>query len=161
MVRCYGARLNKEVGRLAVPPAPAASQSCAWIGATAVRCDQRQSAHGKARPQHSGLLAGRLWAQRPWRVFGRAQIRPPCHRRLASAASCTSTTTLPVAKTTATPQAHKRYICRGCYYIYDEATSPSPPGSGTVIAFADLPSTWVCPDCGSDRHTFRPYVKPV
>jgi GntR family transcriptional regulator/MocR family aminotransferase len=43
----------------------------------------------------------------------------------------------------------RRYICRGCYYVHDEA-------AGT--AFADLPPDWRCPDCGTDRSNFRPHV---
>lgn len=39
-----------------------------------------------------------------------------------------------------------RYICRGCYYIHDEA-------SGTQ----GLPADWTCPDCGTDKSKFRPY----
>ena len=50
------------------------------------------------------------------------------------------------------------FICRGCYYIYNEALgSPQhaiPPGT----LFAALPSNWRCPDCGTDKATFRPYL---
>jgi GntR family transcriptional regulator / MocR family aminotransferase len=27
-------------------------------------------------------------------------------------------------------------------------------------AFATLPATWRCPDCGTEKTTFRPYVSP-
>lgn len=59
----------------------------------------------------------------------------------------------------ATPgMGHRSYICRGCYFIYDEAQGiPSqaiPPGT----PFAALPDTWRCPDCGTDKTTFRPHV---
>jgi GntR family transcriptional regulator / MocR family aminotransferase len=51
------------------------------------------------------------------------------------------------------------FICRGCYYIYEEskgvAAGPStlPPGS----SFTSIPDTWRCPDCGTDKEKFRPY----
>jgi GntR family transcriptional regulator/MocR family aminotransferase len=50
-----------------------------------------------------------------------------------------------------------RFICRGCYYIYDEAAGVPgvvPPGT----RLADLPETWRCPDCGTDRGKLRPYT---
>ena len=57
------------------------------------------------------------------------------------------------------PQSHqRRFICRGCYFIYEEAqglpTQSIPPGS----PFADIPASWSCPDCGTDKTNFRPYV---
>jgi GntR family transcriptional regulator/MocR family aminotransferase len=38
------------------------------------------------------------------------------------------------------------FICRGCYYIYQESQGPR---------FADLPANWQCPDCGTDKSNFR------
>jgi GntR family transcriptional regulator/MocR family aminotransferase len=44
------------------------------------------------------------------------------------------------------------FICRGCYYIYDElGTPPKAP-------FASLGDEFRCPDCGTDRSNFRPHV---
>jgi GntR family transcriptional regulator/MocR family aminotransferase len=52
----------------------------------------------------------------------------------------------------------RRFICRGCYYVYEEAVGlPQqnvPPGT----PFAALPDSWRCPDCGTDKSTFRPLV---
>ena len=50
------------------------------------------------------------------------------------------------------------YICRGCYFIYNEAQGL--PGSGIAAGtrFADLPATWECPDCGTDKSAFRVHV---
>ncbi|HXJ22403.1 MAG TPA: aminotransferase class I/II-fold pyridoxal phosphate-dependent enzyme [Polyangia bacterium] len=44
------------------------------------------------------------------------------------------------------------FICRGCYYIYDE--------SKAGIAFGSLADDWRCPDCGTGKGTFRPYSPP-
>ena len=56
---------------------------------------------------------------------------------------------------------HRRFICRGCYFIYEEASGlpqqSIPPGT----PFADIAATWRCPDCGTDKTTFRPYVEKV
>jgi GntR family transcriptional regulator/MocR family aminotransferase len=54
---------------------------------------------------------------------------------------------------------HRRFMCRGCYFIYEEAeglpAQSIPPGT----MFADIPSGWRCPDCGTEKGTFRPYVE--
>jgi GntR family transcriptional regulator / MocR family aminotransferase len=54
---------------------------------------------------------------------------------------------------------HRRFMCRGCYFIYEEAeglpTQSIPPGT----MFADIPAAWRCPDCGTEKGTFRPYVE--
>ncbi len=58
----------------------------------------------------------------------------------------------------ATPAAgHRSFICRGCYFIYDEAQGVPqqaiPPGT----QFAALADTWRYPDSGTDKSTFRPH----
>ncbi len=52
----------------------------------------------------------------------------------------------------------RRFICRGCYYIYDEEKSGRPDGVPSGTSFAALPSGWRCPDCGTDVSAFRPYM---
>ena len=49
----------------------------------------------------------------------------------------------------ASEAASRRFICRGCYFIYEDA-----PGK---TDFADAPADWKCPDCGTDKGNFRPY----
>lgn len=44
-----------------------------------------------------------------------------------------------------------RFICRGCYYIHDGL-------AGAGVPFAELDAAWRCPDCGSEKSAFRPYV---
>jgi GntR family transcriptional regulator/MocR family aminotransferase len=52
------------------------------------------------------------------------------------------------------------FICNGCYFIYDQSAGlpdqSIPPGT----SFAAIPSNWRCPDCGTEKTTFRPHVEP-
>jgi len=63
---------------------------------------------------------------------------------------------LPAAPAVAT-SAGGRFICRGCYFIYDEGEDAAGKGE----AFADLPASWRCPDCGTGRANFRPHGPAV
>ena len=47
-----------------------------------------------------------------------------------------------------------RFICRGCYFIYDEGRAEP----GRAPPFAQLGEDWRCPDCGTDTGSFRPYL---
>jgi GntR family transcriptional regulator/MocR family aminotransferase len=53
---------------------------------------------------------------------------------------------------------HRRFMCRGCYYIYEEANGLPQQSIPAGTSFADIPSAWRCPDCGTEKTTFRPYV---
>ncbi len=55
--------------------------------------------------------------------------------------------------------AQRRFICRGCYYIYEEAAGLPQQSIKPGTPFAAIPATWRCPDCGTDKMTFRPYVE--
>jgi GntR family transcriptional regulator / MocR family aminotransferase len=55
--------------------------------------------------------------------------------------------------------AQRRFICRGCYFIYEEANGLPQQSIKPGTQFADIPVTWRCPDCGTDKSTFRPYVE--
>jgi GntR family transcriptional regulator / MocR family aminotransferase len=50
---------------------------------------------------------------------------------------------------------HRRFICRGCYFVYEEAhglpQQEIPPGTD----FGRLRGTWQCPDCGTEKGKFR------
>jgi GntR family transcriptional regulator/MocR family aminotransferase len=54
------------------------------------------------------------------------------------------------------PSAPGSFICRGCYYVYEEAKGA--PGLPAGTAFATIPAEWRCPDCGTERGNFRPYA---
>lgn len=47
------------------------------------------------------------------------------------------------------------FICRGCYFVYDEAQGLPLAGIAPGTPFGALPRTWQCPDCGTDKTTFR------
>ena len=74
----------------------------------------------------------------------------------------------PRAATSAAPShpmradgAGRRFICRGCYFIYEESAGLSQQGIMPGTPFAAIPADWRCPDCGTDKATFRPYVEKV
>jgi GntR family transcriptional regulator / MocR family aminotransferase len=52
----------------------------------------------------------------------------------------------------------RRFICRGCYFIYEEAVGLPQAGIEVGTPFAALPAAWRCPDCGTEKGTFRPYL---
>jgi GntR family transcriptional regulator/MocR family aminotransferase len=54
--------------------------------------------------------------------------------------------------------AQRRFICRGCYFVYEESTGLPQQSILPGTPFAAIPSTWRCPDCGTEKTTFRPYV---
>jgi GntR family transcriptional regulator / MocR family aminotransferase len=55
----------------------------------------------------------------------------------------------------------RRFICRGCYFIYEESKGLPQESIKPGTPFAALPSSWRCPDCGTDKATFRPYVEKL
>ena len=51
--------------------------------------------------------------------------------------------------------------CPGCGYTYDVVTGDEREGFAAGTAWADIPDTWCCPDCGvRDKVDFVP-VEPV
>jgi len=55
------------------------------------------------------------------------------------------------------PSAH-RFICSGCYFIYDDRLGLPAQGVAPGTPVADFSDGWRCPDCGSPKTTFRPHV---
>ena len=55
--------------------------------------------------------------------------------------------------------AERRFICRGCYFVYEEANGLPQQSIRPGTAFADIPANWRRPDCGTEKATFRPYVE--
>lgn len=49
----------------------------------------------------------------------------------------------------------KRYICRACGLIYDEALGDADSGIAAGTRFEDIPDDWVCPLCGVGKADFE------
>jgi rubredoxin len=52
-----------------------------------------------------------------------------------------------------------RYRCKVCEHIYDPTEGDPTSGIAPGTAFADLPDTWVCPDCGATKADFEPITE--
>lgn len=59
---------------------------------------------------------------------------------------------------TSAPTHERRFMCRGCYYIYEEQRGLPQQGLPPGTSFAAIPDSWRCPDCGTDKSNFRPLV---
>lgn len=51
----------------------------------------------------------------------------------------------------------KKFICRVCGYIYDEARGDLEHGLPAGTRFDDISDDWVCPLCGASKRDFEPY----
>ena len=49
----------------------------------------------------------------------------------------------------------EKYRCTVCGYIYDSQIGDPSQGIKPGTAFADLPDTWVCPECGVGKDMFE------
>src|ERR1700722_225634 len=54
----------------------------------------------------------------------------------------------------------QKFICGGCYFIYEPASGLPDQAITSGTPFAKISSDWRCPDCGTEKTTFRPYVEP-
>lgn len=52
------------------------------------------------------------------------------------------------------------FMCGGCYFIYDQSAGLPEQSIPSGTLFAAIPPNWRCPDCGTEKTTFRPYVEP-
>ena len=50
---------------------------------------------------------------------------------------------------------YKTWQCGTCGYIYDEAEGLPGEGFPPGTRWADIPDTWVCPDCGMSKAQFE------
>jgi len=48
----------------------------------------------------------------------------------------------------------KKYVCDACGYVYDPKVGDPDNGVPAGTAFADIPDTWVCPECGVGKDQF-------
>ena len=49
-----------------------------------------------------------------------------------------------------------KYVCDVCGYEYDPAAGDPDNGVDAGTAFADIPESWVCPECGVGKESFSP-----
>ena len=66
-----------------------------------------------------------------------------------------------VARAPVTPRPPERqtFMCGGCYYIYEPSAGIPDQLIAPGTPFTAIPAHWRCPDCGTDKSTFRPYVE--
>ncbi len=51
------------------------------------------------------------------------------------------------------------FMCRGCFYIYEETKGAPQHGIPPGTAFTSIAENWRCPDCDTDKAAFRPYTE--
>jgi len=49
----------------------------------------------------------------------------------------------------------RRWRCQLCSFEYDEAAGLPEEGIAPGTAWADVPATWSCPDCGASKDEFE------
>ena len=90
--------------------------------------------------------------------------REPCqltigaHVATPDSAITTARIPLPLAREPQVEQ--QKFICGGCYFIYEPASGLPDQAIASGTPFAKISSDWRCPDCGTEKTTFRPYVEP-
>jgi GntR family transcriptional regulator / MocR family aminotransferase len=58
------------------------------------------------------------------------------------------------------PQSNRQlFMCGGCYFIYEQNAGLPDQSIAAGTPFAAIPANWRCPDCGTEKSTFRPYVQ--
>jgi rubredoxin len=50
----------------------------------------------------------------------------------------------------------RKWRCKFCGYIYDEAMGIPDAGIAPGTRFEDLPADWSCPNCDAEKHDFQP-----
>lgn len=49
----------------------------------------------------------------------------------------------------------RKWRCRNCGFIYDEAQGLPAEGIAPGTRWADVPEDWICPDCGTEKTDFE------
>jgi GntR family transcriptional regulator/MocR family aminotransferase len=57
------------------------------------------------------------------------------------------------------PAGRQLFMCGGCYFIYEPSAGIPDQSIAPGTPFAAIPANWRCPDCGTDKSTFRPHVE--
>ena len=45
----------------------------------------------------------------------------------------------------------RRYRCRYCSHVYDEALGDPDSGISAGTRYEDIPDDWMCPECGAGK----------
>jgi rubredoxin-NAD+ reductase len=53
----------------------------------------------------------------------------------------------------------RRWICKTCNWIYDEAVGMPEDGIPPGTRFEDIDEDWFCPECGVGKDDFKPLNK--
>jgi len=53
------------------------------------------------------------------------------------------------------PPAQRKWHCRNCGLIYDEALGLPGEGIAPGTLFEQIRAEWFCPDCGSEKEDFE------
>ena len=93
-----------------------------------LRRDERQSGDWASRPRRPGLAARRVRPQEPRRLSDREAERDDRRRRRAHPAGPRRRAARRNAGRRLAPSAKRRFICRGCYFIFDESLGASEQG---------------------------------
>jgi len=48
----------------------------------------------------------------------------------------------------------RRYRCLNCAHVYDEAEGDPDSGLPPCTPWEDVPESWICPDCGSEKRDY-------
>ncbi len=50
--------------------------------------------------------------------------------------------------------ANRRYRCRYCSHVYDEALGDADSGIAPGTRFEDIPDDWMCAECGAAKSDY-------
>ena len=53
-----------------------------------------------------------------------------------------------------TTSATRRYRCRYCSHVYDEALGDPDGGIAPGTRYEDIPEDWICPECGAAKSDY-------
>lgn len=53
------------------------------------------------------------------------------------------------------PISMKKWRCRFCSHVYDEAKGDPDAGISAGTPFTQLPDDWICPDCGAGKQDYE------
>jgi rubredoxin len=49
----------------------------------------------------------------------------------------------------------RKYKCRFCSHVYDEAAGDPETGIAAGTRFEDIPEDWICPECGATKEDYE------